>query len=70
MRKNISISKLNNYELEYNLPYHKESKINKLLSTITKILFCMIIITICICMMFVLYIYYFYKKTSDSKYFL
>jgi hypothetical protein len=63
MRKNISSPKLINHDSElYNLPYHKENKINKLLSTITKILLCMIIITVCICIIFVLYIYYFIKK--------
>lgn len=62
MLKNTSSSKLINYDLEYDLPYHKENKINKLLSKITKILFCMMIITICICIMLVLYIYYFIKN--------
>ena len=62
MHKNTSSQKLINYDSDFDIPYHKENKINKLLSTITKILLCMIIITVCICLMFVLYIYYFIKN--------
>jgi hypothetical protein len=61
MHKNTSSTKLINYDSDYDIPYHKENKMNKLLSIITKILLCMIIITICVCIMFLLYIYYFIK---------
>jgi hypothetical protein len=63
MRKNTSYPKLIIDESElYNLPYHKENKINKLLSNVTMILLCMIIITICICIIFALYVYYIIKN--------